>query len=138
MPALLRGPLSSLLLASALALAAPLAAKAQAKPSSSTTDTAPAQLHAKVLMDLDVYSSDNVEIGEVEDLVVDRQGRIIDVVIETDHRLGSLAAYISVPFTQLRLEERRAVLPMTRAKIRAMPALQDISPTRRDRPAPAR
>ncbi|UFN48255.1 PRC-barrel domain-containing protein [Roseomonas sp. OT10] len=78
---------------------------------------------AKRLIDRDVYSTDNVEIGEIEDLIIDpAQGRIVTVVIEVENRLGLTDKYVSVPLNQLRFTpgERRITINMTRDQVRSL------------------
>jgi sporulation protein YlmC with PRC-barrel domain len=84
------------------------------------------QLRAKDLIDRDVYSTDGVEIGEIEDMIVDpAQGRITAVVVELETRLGFTERYISVPLDRLRLTpgERRVTLAMTRDEVRGVPGI---------------
>ncbi|MFT8245637.1 PRC-barrel domain-containing protein [Roseomonas sp. BN140053] len=134
----------NLLLAAGLAtmLAAPLTASAQAPattaPGAATTTPGTAataapglrveanQIRAKQLMDRDIYTTDNVEIGEIEDLVIDpAQGRVVLAVIEVETRLGLTSKYVAVPLNQLRLTpgERRITIQMTREQINALPAI---------------
>jgi len=93
-------------------------------PAAGASAVAQGQIRASRLIDRDVYSADNVEVGEVEDLILDGQGRIVGVVIELENRLGFTERYISVPFAQLQIGDRRVTLPMTREQIRTMPGFQ--------------
>ncbi|MBI0534845.1 PRC-barrel domain containing protein [Roseomonas sp. KE2513] len=113
-----------LILAAALAAAfaaAPALAQGQAPAA------VPAgQLRADRLIDRDVYTSDNVEVGEVEDLLIDpASGRVTMVVIEVENRLGITQKYVSVPLERLRAApgERRATLNMASEEFRALPAV---------------
>jgi sporulation protein YlmC with PRC-barrel domain len=87
---------------------------------------APGQVRAKALLDRDVYSSDGVEIGEVEDLILDAQGRVVTAVIEVESRLGFSEKYVAMPYDQLRPDnaQRRVNLPMTRDQLRALPGFR--------------
>jgi sporulation protein YlmC with PRC-barrel domain len=80
----------------------------------------------KDLIDRDVYTSDNVEVGEIEDLILDGQGRIVTAVIELEGRLGFTEKYVAVPFAQLRPDrgQRRVHLTMTRDEVRALPGFE--------------
>lgn len=87
----------------------------------------PGQVQVKTLMDLDVYSTDGTEIGEVEDLVIDpASGRILAAVIEIEGRLGFTEKHVAVPLERLRLEDgrRRATLSMTRDEVRGLPGFE--------------
>lgn len=85
------------------------------------------QMRAKDLMDRDVRSSDDANIGEVEDLVIDpASGRIVAAVIEVEGTLGIGGRYVAVPLDQLRMTagERRVVVNMTREQLRNVPAFR--------------
>jgi len=87
---------------------------------------APGQMRAKRLLDRDVYSSDGVEIGEVEDLILDAQGRVVTAVIEVEGRLGFTDKYVAVSYDRLRPDDaqRRINLPMDREQLRALPGFR--------------
>lgn len=106
-----------LVLAAALALA-PLPVLAQSAP---PTAMAQAQTRATALLERDAYSSDGTRVGEVEDLLLDAEGRVAGVVVEVDGGIGRRDRHVMLPFAQLRTAERRVVLPMTAEQIRAMP-----------------
>jgi sporulation protein YlmC with PRC-barrel domain len=121
----------------AVALALPAAVSdALAQPSpvpapaarADRAQTLPAgQMHVKELLDRDVYTTDNVEIGEVEDVVLDpAQGRIVSVVIEIERHLGLTERHIAVPLDRLRLTpgQRRVTIAMTRDEVRAVPGIR--------------
>ena len=111
--------------AAVLALAAPVTLHAQAPAPAAATARAGMQIDANhiratQLMDRDVYSTDNVEIGEIEDLIVDpATGRIVTAVVEVETRLGLTDKYVAVPLNQIRLTpgERRVTLNMTREQV---------------------
>jgi len=106
--------------------AAPGLALAQAPAASAPMTGVPAgQIRADQLMDRDVYSTDNVEVGEVDDLVIDpASGRVTMVVIEVENRLGLTQKHVAVPMDRLRVTpgERRVTLNMASADLRALPA----------------
>ncbi|MBI0432907.1 PRC-barrel domain-containing protein [Roseomonas sp. KE0001] len=84
------------------------------------------QIRAKQLMDRDVYSTDNKEIGEVEDLVIDTaSGRIVTTVVEVEGRLGMTDKYVSVPLNRLSLKpgERRVTIDMTEEQVKSLPGI---------------
>jgi sporulation protein YlmC with PRC-barrel domain len=128
---------AAVLFASAVALSATtspsLAQTSPAAPSTTTgsgaaapTSLAAGQMRAKMLIDRDVYSSDDVEIGEVEDLILDAQGRVVSAVIEVEGRLGFTDKYVAIPYDQLRHDDarRRINLPMSRDQLRALPGFR--------------
>lgn len=80
------------------------------------------QIRAKDLIDRDVYTTDGIKIGEVEDLVLNpSSGRVILAVIELEGRLGFTEKYVAVPVDRLRAESRRVTIGMTRDELRALP-----------------
>lgn len=115
-------------IAAPVMMAAPLPiAVAQSGGGVATPPAAAAeQPRVKDLIDRDVYTSDNVEVGEVEDLILDAQGRIVTAVIELEGRLGFTEKYVAVPFARLRPDraQRRVHLQMTRDEVRALPGFQ--------------
>ena len=107
-----------------LAIPVPSPALAQGSPAMQRID--PSHLLANRLIDRDVYTADRVEVGEVEDLVIDPStGRIVTVVIEVERDLGLNTKYVAVPLDKLSLTagERRVTLNMTRAELSSLPAI---------------
>ncbi|MCW8085595.1 PRC-barrel domain-containing protein [Sabulicella glaciei] len=108
----------------AISLAAPAA---PAQTTASGTTSAPAamaqgQFRAKAIIDRDVRSSDGHNVGEVEDMVLDAQGRVVGVVVEVDRGIMRSDRHVMIPFDRIRMgENRRIELPMTRDEVRAMP-----------------
>lgn len=110
----------------ALAQTTPAAPDVAAAPAAAPGRLEAGQMRAKALIDRDVYSTDGVEVGEIEDLILDAQGRVVTAVIEVESRLGFTEKYVAVPFDQLRPggAERRVTLPMTRDEMRALPGFR--------------
>lgn len=53
------------------------------------------------LMDQDVVGADNKEIGEVEDVVLDRDGKVAAIVIEVDKGIGDRT--VALPMTAFQM-----------------------------------
>ena len=114
--------------AAVLAAAMPVLAQ-QTTPNSAATPAGlqAGQVRAKALIDRDLYSSDNVEIGEVEDLVLDDQGRAVSVIVEIESRLGFTDKYLALPYAQVSMvgtDRKRATVAMTRDQLRALPGFR--------------
>jgi sporulation protein YlmC with PRC-barrel domain len=112
-------------LALSLGVAA-LPATAQA-PAAQPTQIEAGQTRAKMLLDRDVYSSDDVEIGEVEDLILNAQQQVVLAVIEIESRLGFTEKYVAVPLAQLTpsaSNNDRVTLAMTRDQVRDLPGFR--------------
>ncbi|MBP0494308.1 PRC-barrel domain-containing protein [Pararoseomonas indoligenes] len=118
-------PLTVAALLAGLLSAPVLAQPVGTTPAAGATEIPAGQLRAGNLMDRDVYATDNVEIGEVEDLIIDAQGQVTMVVIEVESRLGLTQKYVSVPMQRLRAVpgERRVTIDMPSAEIRSLPAV---------------
>src|SRR4051812_13517890 len=62
----------------------------------------PGQMLASELMDQDVLGTDDKEIGEVEDVVLDRSGRAVALIVEVDEGLGERT--VAVPLSAIRID----------------------------------
>lgn len=98
------------LLGSTLLASAALAQSTPAQPSSGTTPPAgvnfitrleAGQMLASKIMDEDVVGADNKDIGDVEDLVLDRSGKVVAVVIEVDKGLGDRTVALPLSAVQM-------------------------------------
>jgi sporulation protein YlmC with PRC-barrel domain len=99
---------STLLASAALAQTAP-AAPAQppaANPSGMNfmTRLEAGQMLFSDIMDEDVVGPDDKDIGDLEDLVLDRNGRIVGVVLEVDEGLGDRT--VALPLSAFQLNVR--------------------------------
>ena len=103
------GLLCSSLLASA-AMAQTSTPPAAIQPSSSPSATAsspsgflthlgPGSMLVSDLMDQDVAGPDNKDIGEIEDVILDRTGRVMALVVEVDEGLGDRT--VAVPMSAI-------------------------------------
>ncbi|MBJ6124892.1 PRC-barrel domain-containing protein [Microvirga splendida] len=59
------------------------------------------QMLVSKIMDEDVVGADNKDIGDLEDLVFDRSGRIVAVVVEVDEGLGDRTVALPVSAVQM-------------------------------------
>jgi sporulation protein YlmC with PRC-barrel domain len=66
------------------------AGSSAAAPASSgfLTRLSPDTMLVSDLMDQDVIGADNKDIGEIEDVVLDRNGRVVALVVEVDEGIG--------------------------------------------------
>jgi sporulation protein YlmC with PRC-barrel domain len=119
----------AVLLAALAGLPSPVPAQtagATAGAAPGATSIPAGHIRAEQLMDRDVYATDNVEVGEVEDLVIDpAQGQVTMVIIELEGRLGLNHRHVAVPLQRLRIVpgERRVTIDMASAEIRSLPPL---------------
>jgi sporulation protein YlmC with PRC-barrel domain len=59
------------------------------------------QMLASKIMDEDVVGADDKDIGDVEDLVLDRSGRVVAVVVEVDEGLGDRTVALPLSAVQI-------------------------------------
>lgn len=99
---LMAGLLGSTLLATgAMAQSAPSAgAPAPGTPRFMTQLPAGSMLMSD-FMDLDVFGADNKDIGEVEDVILDRNGQVAGVVVEVDEGIGDRT--VALPMTAFQM-----------------------------------
>jgi hypothetical protein len=98
------------LLGSTLLASAAMAQTTPAQPSSGAA--APAgvnfitrleagQMLASKIMDEDVVGADNKDIGDIEDLVLDRSGKVVAVVVEVSEGLGDRTVALPLSAVQM-------------------------------------
>lgn len=106
---------------------ASLPALAQAPAAQGQTRVEAGQMRATALIDRDAYSSDDVEIGEIEDLILNAQHQVILAVIEVETRLGFTDKYVAVPIAQVTPSannRERVTLSLTRDQVKALPGFR--------------
>jgi PRC-barrel domain len=96
------------LLGSTLLASAAMAQSTPAQPSASApagvnfmTRLEAGQMLASKIMDEDVVGADNKDIGDIEDLVLDRSGKVVAVVIEVDAGLGDRT--VALPLSAIQM-----------------------------------
>jgi sporulation protein YlmC with PRC-barrel domain len=100
---LMAGLLGSTLLATgAMAQSSPTTPSSSASNSTQfITQLGPDSMLLSDFMDLDVTGPDNKDIGDVEDVVLDRNGKVAAVVIEVDEGLGDRT--VALPMTAFQM-----------------------------------
>src|ERR671917_737630 len=97
-------------LAAGLALAALIAGTAVAQTSAPTqpvgsgqvmTQMPPGLMRGSQLMGIDVYGADNQKIGDIDEVLVDRQGKIHGLVVGVGGFLGIGQKDVAIPFDQV-------------------------------------
>lgn len=83
---------STLLASAAMAQTSPAPAPQPSAPASNSSEfitrLSPGSMLVSDLMDQDILGTDNKDIGDVEDVVLDRSGRVVAIVIEVEEGLG--------------------------------------------------
>jgi sporulation protein YlmC with PRC-barrel domain len=116
-------------LAAILAAAAPAAwAQSSATPQTRTetavavSETAiqPDQIRASKMLGSTVYDVQNRSIGKVQDLVLDKAGRVDDVVIDVGSFLGMGGKDIAVKISDIKTDNNRLTLDRTKEQLQQM------------------
>ena len=63
------------------------------------------QIRAEDLREADIYTEDNKKVGDIDDILLDRQGRIVAVVVGVGGFLGIGEKNVAIPFEALRMQE---------------------------------
>lgn len=97
-------------LAAGLAAAALMAGPAFAQTTAPTQPAGPGQVMTQMpqdlmrgsrLMGIDVYGADNEKIGDIDEILVDRQGKIHGLVVGVGGFLGIGQKDVAIPFDQI-------------------------------------
>jgi hypothetical protein len=110
-------------------LTAPSAQPAQparpalAPPASTTPNAAAARTDGSHLIGLALRNTTNESIGNIEDVIVDADGRVRQVIVGVGGFLGIGQRKVSLRWDQLRFNQDRqgAVVNVTKEQVRAMP-----------------
>lgn len=90
--------------------------------SSGTLDTSISSMTAERLIGRDVYDSTGREIGEIEDIVFNREGRVTAALVDVGGFLGVGQRRVALDLTQVRMQDDRLVLQtMTRDQMQQLP-----------------
>ena len=112
------------------AATAPATPPAATAPSSNTnrpvTTQAPNTVRARTLIGLDIKNEQNETIGEIDDVVVDSDGRVQQVVVSVGGFLGVGARSVAIAWNDVRFDAQRetAVVNMTKDQLSAQPEFQ--------------
>lgn len=62
-------------------------------------------IRAEHLREADIYTEDNKKVGDIDDILLDRQGRIVAVVVGVGGFLGIGEKNVAIPFEALRMQD---------------------------------
>lgn len=79
------------------------------------------QMRANKIIGSSVYDRQNQNVASVKDLVLDKEGKIVDVVLSYGATAGIGGKYVAVPFGSLKLNNNRLTLDQTKEQLAAMP-----------------
>jgi sporulation protein YlmC with PRC-barrel domain len=94
-------------------------------PVAPTVTTLPANtVMVSELMDLNVRSTTDEKVGEIEDVILDADGKVSRVVLSVGGFLGMGDHRVAIAWNELRFDPARkvAIVSMDRAQLKAAPA----------------
>lgn len=77
------------------------------------------------LEDMDIYTANGDDVGEIEEVLVDATGKPVSVAAEVGGFLGIGDKTVVIGLDQLRLEGDRLTTSMTKEQMEALPAWDD-------------
>jgi hypothetical protein len=119
--------------AAVLALSVPAAfdeASAQQQAQGSTTVPAgalstsrlgPNQFLAGKMIGMHLFEPGNRKLGEIEDLVIERDGRVSAAIVSVGGALGIGEKHVAIPLSQLSVDNDRALTSQTREQLAQAP-----------------
>ena len=75
-----------------------------------------------------VYSVQNVDIGRVQDLILDRDGRVASVVVDVGAFLGMGGKDVAVRLSDIKTDNNRLTLDLTKGQLQQAQAYQPENP----------
>jgi sporulation protein YlmC with PRC-barrel domain len=75
------------------------------------------QFRASKMLGSTVYDIQNRDIGSVKDLVIDKDGRVADAVVDVGTFLGMGGKYVAVPLSAIKTDNNRLTLDMTKEQL---------------------
>jgi len=78
------------------------------------------EIRASKMIDSAVYDVRNRKIGSVQDLVLDRSGKIDAVVVDVGSLLGMGGKNVAVPLSDIKTDNNRLTLDRTKEQLQQM------------------
>jgi sporulation protein YlmC with PRC-barrel domain len=79
------------------------------------------QMRANKIIGASVYDRQNQNVASVKDLILDKEGKIVDVVLSYGSTAGIGGKYVAVSFGSLKLNNNRLTLDQTKDQLAALP-----------------
>ena len=107
-----------------LAYAQPAAHDTTLAMASSTGVIQPDQIRASQMIGSSVYDVQNRDIGKVQDVVLDRDGRVAAVIVDVGSFLGMGGKEVAVHLSDIKSDNNRLTLDMTKEQLQQAQAYQ--------------
>ena len=82
------------------------------------------EVRANKIIGSAVYDRQNQDVASVKDLILDKDGKVANVVLSYGSTAGIGGKYIAVSFGSLKFNNNRLTLDQTKDQLAAMPAFQ--------------
>jgi len=82
------------------------------------------EVRANKIIGTAVYDRQNEDVASVKDLILDKDGKVADVVLSYGSTAGIGGKYIAVSYSSLKFNNNRLTLDQTKDQLAAMPAFQ--------------
>jgi sporulation protein YlmC with PRC-barrel domain len=106
-------------LSTTFAVAALLALTPAARAADTATQTLGAnQMRASKVIGADVYDLHNQKIGDVQDLVLDKDGRVANVVVDVGSFLGMGGKNVAIKMSDIKTDHNRLTLDRTKDQLK--------------------
>ncbi len=99
----------------------------------------PDQVRANKIIGTSVYDRDNEDVASVKDIILDKSGRVAEVVLSYGTTAGLGGKYVAVPFRSLKFDHDRLTLDQSKAQLDQMASynLEDSNTGGGEGPVPA-
>src|ERR1700761_4909085 len=101
----------------AVVMAASVASGAYAADTMIQTD----QVRANKIIGSSVYDRQNQNVASVKDLILDKDGKVADVVLSYGSPAANSGQYDAVPFGSLKMNNTRLTLAQTKEQLASLP-----------------
>lgn len=75
------------------------------------------EFRASKMLGSSVYDVQNRDIGSVKDLIINERGRVVAAVVDVGTFLGMGGKYVAVPLSDLKTDNNRLTLDMTKEQL---------------------
>jgi sporulation protein YlmC with PRC-barrel domain len=98
------------------------------RPEATRTITAtsiqPDQIRAEKMVGSTVYDLQNRNIGRVKDVILDKDGKVADVVVDVGSFLGMGGKYVAINWSDIKTNNNRLTLDRTKEQLQHMAEYQ--------------
>ena len=82
----------------------------------------PSQVRASQIEGTTVYDRQNEKVATVKDLILDKTGKVDNVILSFDTTAGMGGKYIAVSYANLKFDNNRLTLDQTKSQLSALPS----------------